>query len=48
MELTTGTILLLVGAGGMVIALLAIPITIAVLHHQGKKISGSIHSEYEL
>ena len=48
MELTTGTILILAGAAGLVIAAVAIPITIAVLHRQAKKIAQSIRSEYEL
>ena len=48
MELTTGTILLLAGLGGLAVAALAIPITIAVLRRQAKKIANSIREEYEL
>ena len=47
MELTTGSILILAGLAGFAISAVAIPITIAVLHHQAKKISESIRSEYE-
>ena len=42
-----GTILVIAGIAGLVLAVLAIPIAVAVLRRQGKAIAERIRREYE-
>ena len=46
-EMSVGTILVIAGIAGLVLAVLAIPIAVAVLRRQGKAIAERIRREYE-
>ena len=45
--MSPGTILMIAGGAGLAVALVAIPIAIAVLRRQGKVIAERIRREYE-